>query len=253
MKFAGCKPTSNEHVWEGPDGVLVSERPPGAWLDTNVILEIYSFGDIIDAKRNRTGEDVETRRVRMQGTLWLATILSLAQAVTLSYSHEGLRNLARMCPPGSDLQAWSRTILSVLGQGGVFDGWIHAATDTGAGLSNRQRDRHMIEMCRKNRWVLFTRDRRATDEARAVGVQALTPEDYAVQFMPRSLAERYFMQRLDAAIRRYVARGPDAERTQRAVDMWPLRAVYEHLWRPVGPAEPFSAESMFRRSLVTPG
>jgi hypothetical protein len=216
-------------------------------MDTNVMLEIYSFADIMEAKLHRTAADVEARRVRMQGTYWLATILSLGQTVTLSYAHEGLRNLARMCPPGSELQAWSRTIYFVLGQGGVFDGWIDVATNTGAGLTNRQRDKHMIDLCRKSKMLLFTRDRRATREARALGVQAMTSEEYAIQQMPRSLAERYFMQRLDAAIQRYTAPSADGKLPMRAAgDMQPLRAVYTYLWRPVEPAAPFSAESMFR-------
>lgn len=226
--------------------MLVSERAPSAWIDTNVMLEIYSFADIIDAKRSRTDADVETRRIRMQGTLWAIMVLCSQQAVTLSYSHEGMRNFARMSPVGSDLHAWSGTILFVLDDGGVFDGWMGAITSTGSDLTNRQRDRHMIEICATSRLLLLTRDEQVIDEAKAAGVIAMTPEAYAVTVMPRSLAERMFMDRLDVAARRYVENGPADRREQWVRNMKAVRATYQYIWKPAGPAEPFSVEAMFR-------
>lgn len=75
---SGWKPTSNPHCWLTPEGMLESERPPLEWIDTNVILEFYSFADIIDAKQNRSQADVEMRRLRAQGTLWLVMVLCAA-------------------------------------------------------------------------------------------------------------------------------------------------------------------------------
>ena len=77
------------------NGTILTDRVPVAWIDTCVMLEVDSAGDIMPAKRQGIAADVEYRRLRTQGTLWLATAFALGNAVTLSYSHEFIRNLRK--------------------------------------------------------------------------------------------------------------------------------------------------------------
>ena len=225
------------------DGMVISDQPPIAWVDTNVMLEVYTFGDIIHAKRTGTAAEVEVRRVRMQGTLWMAMALCQQSALTLSYSHEGTRNFAKHCPPGSDLYEWSRLILFVLHDGGVFAGWTDATTSTGSDLGNGPRDTRMAELCAgAHPMTLITWDPGAARKARARSARAVEPQEYAAEVLVRSLAERLFMARLDIALARYVESGPPEQRDVRSRKVRGVRPVYEYIWKPFGPAEPFSAE-----------
>lgn len=157
-----------------PDNPLPS-GPLTHWVDTNVMLEVYSHGDLYDAFESyQRGEGalakVEERRLRIQGSLWMAMALCRVGARSVTYQHENVRNILRMAPPDSERGGWTSTIVWMLGDHGVFDGWERHMTNDGANLTNRERDRHMVAECRSDGLVLVTRDEEVIGEAHAVVV-----------------------------------------------------------------------------------
>jgi hypothetical protein len=128
---------------------------------------------------------VEERRVRLQGSLWMAMALCRVRARSISYQHENMRNILRLAPPASTRGAWTSTILYMLGDHGVFDGWERHVTNVGETLSNRDRDRLMVTECQAKGLVLITRDDQVISEASATGVDAIGPEAFATRHMSR--------------------------------------------------------------------
>src|SRR5262245_33861649 len=101
------------------------------------MLEVYSHGDLyfewaltrcsVPPGLNTT-VDPEGRRLRMQGSLWMAMALCEVSAVSVAYQHENMRNILRLAPPGSEVGGWTATIVWQLGDGGVFNGWERTMT-----------------------------------------------------------------------------------------------------------------------------
>ena len=119
---------------------------------------------------------------------------------------------------------------------------VSAAEDRGNGA----RDTFMVDECKRWGMKLITRDDGARRKARARGVDAFLPEEWAEPLAPRSLAERYFMHRLEAALKLYSDGCPREYSDACAKTVRAVRAVYQYIWKPAGPAEPFSAEAIFR-------
>lgn len=208
------------------------------WIDTNVMLEVYSHGDLLEAFENwqrgrGTIAVVERRRVRMQDSLWMAMALCRAGARSITYEHENLRNILRLAPPSSSRGAWTSAILYILGDGGCFDGWEQHMTNDGIALTNPQRDAHMISECRDNGWVLVTNDVEANAEAARTGVDAATPAVFAARYLTREDARRMFAQRLGDAAIRYVVAGTSRERNMRIRVGRTLQEVYSSIWQPI--------------------
>jgi len=255
---------------------VVTERARTHWIDTNVMLEVYSHGDLyMDGGLSQcteppglnTAVDPEGRRVRMQGALWMAMALCRLGAVSLTYQHENLRNILRLAPPDSEVGAWTSTILYVLGDGGVFRGWERLMTASGEGLSDRDRDRLIIRACAQTPivapipgitsereqlmaealatirehtpgpLVLVTRDGRLIREATAAGVDATDPEAFAARTMTREAARAMFEARLEQAISRYITRGPLGEWLLRVRAMERVRELHVAIWTP--PEQPW--------------
>jgi len=215
------------------------------WVDTNVMLEVYSQGDVYDAYEGwQRGEipiaNVEARRIRMQGSLWMAMALCEARAISVSFQHENLNNILRMAPPGSERGGWTSAILYVLGDGGVFDGWERFLTNDGLGLSNRNRDRHMVNECRTGGLVLVTRDDQVIGEARNVGVDVAEPEAFAARYLTRDAARRMCEERVATATFRYLTRGPVGEHELRMRIGHRIRELYGAIWQP--PDQPWFRE-----------
>jgi hypothetical protein len=143
------------------------------------MLEVYSHGDLLDADDLDDFEEIEARRMRMQGSLWMAMALCLRLVRSTTYRHENERNIRRMSPPGSERGMYTSAILYLIGDGGVFAGWDADTTDIGAELSNPARDRLMIEQCRDGGMVLVSRDQAVLEGAAPERVEAMVPEDYA--------------------------------------------------------------------------
>lgn len=251
-----------------PDDV-VSARPRTHWIDTDVMLEVYSHGDLyFEWALNRCSKppgligNPEGRRVRMQGALWMAMALSNARAVSLSYQHENERNILRIAPPDSEVGGWTSSIVYQLGDGGVFEGWERILTRSGMDLSDRDRDRLSVRVCAPNPitvpipgitpererllaealaeirvhttgpLVLVTRDGKLTREARAAGVDVGDPETIATLTMTREAGRALFESRLRDAMNRYIARGPLDKWLQRIQATENITRVFRAVWTP---------------------
>jgi hypothetical protein len=247
-----------------PDDV-VPDRARTHWVDTAVMLEVYSHGDLHKEWALRelgAHADPEGRRLRLQGALWMAMALCRLRAVSLSYQHENLRNILRLAPPDSDVGDWTATIVYVLGDGGVFQGWDRLMTSSGERLSDRDRDRLIIRACASHPittpvpnitperarlmadalatirehtpgpLALVTRDADLIRRARAEGIDADEPEPFAARTLTRDEARQMFDARLEWAMARYVARGPFDEWLLRVRAMEPVRQVHDAIWTP---------------------
>ena len=208
------------------------------WLDTSVALEIDTQGDLyreLDlAEAGALHARVEYRRMRAQGSWWMAMAFCTRRVTTVQYEHESLRNmLMRMAPPGTERGQWAATIAWVFEPGGMFDGWRRSADKDGAGLGDRARDRLMVDKCREHNLSLVTRDKGIPMErARAVGVVAVDPETYAAAVLTREIAREMFLERLDAAAIAWVVAEPSRGLyLERRVDsMLVILRMYRWIW-----------------------
>jgi hypothetical protein len=241
---APALPTTARNTNQPP---IDPDNPPPSgplthWVDTNVMLEIYSHGDLYDAfERWQRGDApvaaVEARRIQMQSSLWMAMAMSEVGARSVSFQHENLKNILRLAPPHSPRASWTASVLYVLGDGGVFGRWERFLTNDGVTLSNRDRDRHMVNECRTDQLVLVTRDAQVLREAQALGVDALLPELFAVRHLTREAARRLFGERLAVAVDRYVATGSGEDPAVRNSAGAAIQEVYAAIWSP--PDEPW--------------
>ena len=202
------------------------------WVDTNTMLEVYSHGDIFDAGDTGDVAAVELRRMRMQGALWMAMALAQHSVHSVTYAHENVRNIRRMAPPGSNRGVYTSAVLYLLGDGGVFAGWEASATDLGEGLTNRERDRLMIDQCRDDGLILVSRDEEVVATARAEGVQALRPEEYGASVLTNAQARTIFMDRLRAAVDWYPTTRPASEHDEAIAAAQYHIDVYGRVWLP---------------------
>jgi hypothetical protein len=226
---------------------LKSRRAPSVWIDTCVVVEIFSHGDLWEA-HEKVGQalTIEERALRMRGSLWLAMALVQQQAMTIHYYRETERIIRKLAPPGSNSATWVSAIVHDLDPF-LFDGWERQTTwygevqdGTEIATTNPIRDRRMIELCRNERWVLITRDGIERDggirtdgvfyRARAAGVNVRTPEEYARGIIRLDEARAMFDSRLRAALSWYYTSGPENERDQRAEKVSNIRSGYEAIW-----------------------
>jgi hypothetical protein len=103
------------------------------WVDTNVFLEIISWGDLYDAADVPDMARIEARRLRMQGSLWMAMALSQQGAATMSYSHETVRNMVRQSSiPERYAWAWAARVMTVDAARTMFLDRLRTALDAWA-------------------------------------------------------------------------------------------------------------------------
>lgn len=185
------------------------------WIDTNVMIEIFTFGDLFfdllkgDAARKVAEREGKTladpfahakkRRLRAKHSLWLAMALCDQKKVTISYDHEVFRNSLKVAPPDRREALPTKALLNALVPNGLFDGWTRLETNAGANLGNNARDRLMVDTCRDEAMLLISRDVGAIEYAATQGVLGVYPEDYARDVLPLADARRMFLARLDRA------------------------------------------------------
>jgi hypothetical protein len=228
-----------------------STRAPSAWIDTCVVVEIFSHGDVWEAHEKTTQAlTIEERGLRMRGSLWFAMALVQQQAMTIHYHRETERVIRKLAPLGSNSATWVSAIVHDLDPI-LFNGWHRQATwygevqdGTETETSDRERDRRMIRMCQDEGWVLVTRDGIKRDgsiktngvfhRARVAGVDVKTPEEYAREVVRLDEARAMFNDRLRLALFRYYTVGPDNERDQRAEKVRTITNGYEAVWNLAG-------------------
>ena len=194
---------------------MAAPATPVAWIDTNVMVEVFSFGDFLGelvewdyltwTHRRRAQPDflrADARRKLVQGSLWMTMALCTQRATTISYLHETSRALFRLAPPDSQLALPTVAVLRVLVPGGVFDGWERVETNDGAHLmTTDERDHFMADECHRRGIALVSRDKNARKYAHKVGVaHAVTPEEYARNVISWEDARLMFLRRLDLAL-----------------------------------------------------
>jgi len=188
---------------------------PTIWVDTNVMIEIFTFGDFFfdllqgDATRRiaeREGRIVpdpmtnaRQRRLRIKHSLWMAMALCRRRAVTISYDHEVYRSIWKVAPPNTRLALPTKALFNALMPNGLFNGWTMTLSNAGVSLGNRARDRLMVDLCRDDALLFISRDDDALGYAASQGVLGVYPEHYAVDTMPLLEARAMFLSRLDQA------------------------------------------------------
>lgn len=192
-------------------------RQATIWIDTNVILEVFSLGDFYrDLKKDDHEQRIailegrtiaepfsaaKQRRLRARNSLWMVMALCIQRRDTISYEHEVFRNTQRIAPPTAGIAIPTKILFNELIPNGLFDGWTCKFTPAGAQLSNKKRDRLMVDTCRDKSLLFISRDAGAIEYASTQNVQACAPETYAATVMSLLEARGMFLSRLhDAAI-----------------------------------------------------
>lgn len=225
------------------NGFFLFDRRPTAWVDTNIVLEIESAHDIIQARRNGTPADVEYRRMRMQDSLYMAIVLAGQRALTVTYNHEIENNLRHFFK--DERQKWWSWILTQLWwnegneRGGVFEDWASHTTSAmnigpdGKRPNKNARDRFMRETCLQWRIPYITHDGPSYDRAKTMdGLDVVRSAEYAERFAPRVAARDLFFARLDGALMRFIAKGtsPEHRERRRRFDTEVIRRFFVHIW-----------------------
>jgi predicted nucleic acid-binding protein len=224
---------------------------PTIWVDSNVLVEAYSQGDL-HQDAHRGPKVIDGRRLLLQGSLWLAMALDALGATTLSFKHECLATTQRIAKRGTPAGESVVGVLSILSPH-VFPAWRALITDADAALpvgkeGNNLRDALMVKLCAEHGLSLITRDvnrKRAEpsppQRARDSGVAVSTPEAFAETVLARDVARTRFMERLAVGVRkRAEAYGPDVDRRSIEREMVLMQEIHRRIWLPPGaPLPPF--------------
>jgi len=188
---------------------------PALWVDTNVMVEIFTFGDFfrdlsegartreIAERRGAPAADffalAKRRRRLTRDSLWFAMALCLQNTTTISYRDEMVDNSLRMAPPGSRFALPTKALFNALIPHGLFDGWTIEMRSDGKALSTRGRDGLMSDICLAEGMDLVSRDGEACKRAARKGVHHFSPEEYAARVIAIEDARAMFLKRLDRA------------------------------------------------------
>jgi len=184
------------------------------WIDTSVSLEIETQGDLFreldlieHCQLRGSLARVEDRRMRAQGSWWMAMALCKQRATTVISEHENKNAMRRyLAEPGTDREVMSNALESMLFVNGLLEGWNRRMHPDGCHLSDRQMDLYMVEKAREHEMTLITRDVPVIEKkGPAGGVHPLTPEQYAAQYISWRDARDMFFERLGRAVTAYAA------------------------------------------------
>lgn len=211
---------------------------PTMWVDTNVILEIFSHADLIrETEISSPSHVLEGRRLRLQGSLWLAMALSRSGTTSISYEHESIKSMLRINPVDGQGADWTRLILYCASDGGVFDGWEQRTTNDAEDLTNEERDDFIVESCTSG-LIFISRDEKARLKASERGVAQYTPEDFARTIISFDEARDMFQQRMLVAGKRYIESFPLSSRLIVEANVARFFEFYMNvIWAPAGSIE----------------
>ncbi len=198
-----------------------------------MMIGLWTHGDLL-----RHREDVEKRRMQMQGNLWMAMALCRNRIVSLSYSHEILNTSLRIAAPEASDGKWYWTSMFVhcLVEGGVLEGWTFLVTEEARERDNDGRDTHMVDRCLRDSLTLVHRDGGAGEEARLKGVKEMSPEAYAETMMSWTDARDMLLKRLHTAVTSWPDRHPPQQQELRRAEAVALWEVYWAVCEPPGAA-----------------
>lgn len=204
---------------------------PTVWVDTNVMIGLWTHGDLL-----RPGEDIEKRRIEMQENLWMAMALCRRLVTSLTYAHEVMNVSERVATPEGDDGVWIWTSLFAhcLVVGGLLDGWTSLTTDEAGDLGNGPRDTHMVDRCAQDGLILVHRDDGAGRKARNRGVREMSPRSYAEAVMPWDEARTMLTYRLNKAVNAWPDRHPVVEQDHRRWEATVLWELYLKICEPAG-------------------
>jgi hypothetical protein len=78
------------------------ESAATVWVDTNVVSEIFSHGDLTQIiRRDDSSTVIEGGRMHLQQSLWMAMALCNQSVTSWSYDHESDRVIQKLSPQGS--------------------------------------------------------------------------------------------------------------------------------------------------------
>ena len=155
--------TTNDDSIDLPDPPRTADgRLATVWIDTNVMNEIYSKGDLYrDANR---GDAVISGRLKLlRGSLWFAMALDEQGATTVSFEGECRDTILSLAPPESEAGAWTSEVVWKLRRY-VFPSWNPCSTQADLDLpkgkeGNNDRDLRMVRLAKKAKLTLVTRDK----------------------------------------------------------------------------------------------
>ncbi len=183
------------------------------WVDTNVLLELYSNHDIQNAYDESAtgatkGATVAQRGERYAGACWMAMALCKDATSTMSFGDESLALLQRKNGL-SDSQGSLRVtfVIHVLSENGFFDGWEsqhYEPTLVEPTLVGNAYDLLIGAICRRQNKPIISRDKKQEDWA---GLTCFTPEEWAEKSgLTKDAAAKMCADRLGTAGSKYLAK-----------------------------------------------
>jgi hypothetical protein len=176
--------------------------------------------------------DLEQRRLRTRGTLWMAMALDAISAPTLGLEDEYLPFLFKNTrDPWSE--GWA-TLIHHFVKPEIFPNWFMLNLDARLG-SNKRNDTIIVEKAKELGVPVITRDRGVVLKAVARGVTAMSPESFASPILKVAEARERFFERYDSrsiawvldSVGSYLDR--DATKNQsETLRRWRIR--YEYVW-----------------------
>lgn len=185
-----------------------------AIVDTNVLLEITSWHDVLNAYKNVEVEEPETpymrhRRARVRESILLGIYLHKQKAVTYSLVSELVDLLARHAPPEArDFNTeYAKVVIHYIFDD-IWRDWRKVGPDRGSGVEPRAHaaDRELVRVAQAYRLPLITNEGNTPEGinenngmrklARANGVTLVTPKEFWERKLDPEVEIRCFQRHL---------------------------------------------------------
>jgi len=203
-------------------------------VDTCVFLDFFTM---ISAMKNKAAEHSRNATlVAMRNAAWCAMACDERRLFTATLLTEAGRKILTESRPGTWNGLWT-VVTRDLVFPHVVPGWTPYLAGGGGTVStadgerettNDERDTFMIELAKPNKLEFISSDRPALKRARAMGVCAWTPREFAEKTLRFDIARDRFRDRLVAAADRLVVdRGASAGLVS---DLEAAIGMYETIW-----------------------
>lgn len=206
-------------------------RSPSAFVDSNVIYEFTTAEDISSAVDLKVKFGVirtlEERRLRSQGTLWMAIALDHIQGATLGLEDESMPLVMRRMID-DDREAWLTLALQFV-RPEICPEWTLLNLDARVG-KNGYNDTIIAEDAARRGIPVITRDDGVVRKTEARGGVAVSPEAFADHIISLAVARQRFFQRWDERAPAWVIRStPDGSVDSRVARSQAARLRYSRI------------------------